>query len=208
MTLPHQLVPTFSYKKETRIQGNSVKGLTKQRRSYLLDRYVVLKLRQTCAFLVNSLVPAHIFFNVFVISFQYLPLACQAGLFISHISHIICISSKETSEASVLYCSLSSETGPVKWLLISDCVLETTSGIAQTWMKSFLKQIIKGNVEPWQLNVNFKLYNFLQIPSPRGRAGDFLAFEYQLYFISICLLMKQCSLTGWNPSGTDKAVYL
>ena len=195
--------PDSSYKKETRTQGNSIKVLTKQRWSYLLDRYVVPKIEQTFAFLAISFLLAHIFFNVFVISFQYLPLACQAGLFISP-----CISSKETSEASVLYCSLSSETGPVKWLLISDCVLETTSGIAQTWMKSFLKQIIKGNVEPWQLNVNFKLYNFLQIPSPRGRAGDFLAFEYQLYFISICLLMKQCSLTGWNPSGTDKAVYL
>ena len=62
VTLPYQIVPTFSYKKETRIQGNSVKVLTKQRWSYLLDRYVVLKLRQTCAFLVNSFLPAHIFF--------------------------------------------------------------------------------------------------------------------------------------------------
>ena len=97
LTLPHQIVPTFSYKKETRIQENSVNVLTKQRWSYLLNRYVVLKLRQTCTFLVNSFLPAHIFFNVFVISFQYLPLACQAGSFISP-----CISSKETSEASVL----------------------------------------------------------------------------------------------------------
>ena len=63
-------------------------------------------------------------------------------------------------------------------------------------MKSFQKQIIKANVVPWQLNINFKLYSFLQTPSPWERGWDILAFEYQLYFISICLLMKQCSRVG------------
>ena len=43
---------------------------------------------------------------------------------------------------------------------------------------------------------NFKFYSFLQTPSPWGRGWDILAFEYQLYFISICLLMKQCSRVG------------
>ena len=43
---------------------------------------------------------------------------------------------------------------------------------------------------------NFKLYSFLQTPSPWGRGWDILAFEFQLYFISICLLMKQCSRVG------------
>ena len=118
VTLPYQIVPTFSYKKETRIQGNSVNVLTKQRWSYLLDRYVVSKLEQTCTFLAGyQFYFCSEFFNVFVISFQCLPLACQAGSFISP-----CISSKETSEVSVLYCSLSSGTGLVTWLLISDCV--------------------------------------------------------------------------------------
>ena len=112
MTLPHQIVPTFSNKKETRIQGNSVKVLTKQGWSYLLDRYVVSKLEQICTFLAGyQFYFCSDFFNVFVISFQHLPLACQAGSFIPP-----CISSKETSEASVLYCSLSSGTGLVKWL--------------------------------------------------------------------------------------------
>ena len=35
-----------------------------------------------------------------------------------------------------------------------------------------------------------------QRPSPWRRGWDVLAFEYQLYFISICLLMKQCSRVG------------
>ena len=47
-----------------------------------------------------------------------------------------------------------------------------------------------------RLNINFKVYSFLQTPSPWGRGWDILAFEYQLYFISICLLMKQCSRVG------------
>ena len=99
MTLPHQIVPTFSFKKETRIHENSVNVLTKQRWSYLLDRYVVSELEQTCTFLAGyQFYSCSHFFNVFVISFQHLPLACQAGSFISP-----CISSKEPSDASVLY---------------------------------------------------------------------------------------------------------
>ena len=99
MTLPHQIVPTFSFKKETRIQENSVNVLTKQRWSYLLDRYVVSELEQTCTFLAGyQFYSCSHFFNVFVISFQHLPLACQAGSFISP-----CISSKEPSDASLLY---------------------------------------------------------------------------------------------------------
>ena len=43
-----------------------------------------------------------------------------------------------------------------------DWVLETTSGIAQTWTKSFLKQIIKATVLTWQSKMNFKLCSFSQ----------------------------------------------
>ena len=43
-----------------------------------------------------------------------------------------------------------------------DWVLEATSGIAQTWIKSFLKQIIKATVLTWQLKMNFKLCSFSQ----------------------------------------------
>ena len=44
-----------------------------------------------------------------------------------------------------------------------DWVLETTSGIAHTWRKSFLKQmIIKATVLTWQLKMNFKLCSFSQ----------------------------------------------
>ena len=79
------------------------------------------------------------------------------------------------------------------WLIrgFSDCGLELHR---PKWKAS--KNIIKANVAPWQLNINFKLYSFLQTPSPWGRGWDILAFEYQLYFISICLLMKQCSRVG------------
>ena len=62
-------------------------------------------------------------------------------------------------------------------------------------MEKLLKQIIKENVVLWQLKINFKLYSFLQ-PSSWGRGWAVLAFQYQLYFISICLLMKQCSRVG------------
>ena len=43
-----------------------------------------------------------------------------------------------------------------------DWVLETTSGIAQTWIKSFLKQIIKATVLKWQSKMNFKVCSFSQ----------------------------------------------
>ena len=43
-----------------------------------------------------------------------------------------------------------------------DWVLETTSGIPQTWTKSFLKQIIKATVLTWQWKMNFKLCSFSQ----------------------------------------------
>ena len=103
--------PDSSYKKETRIQENSIKVLTKQRWSYLLDRYVVPKLEQTFAFLAISFLLAHIFFNVFVISFQYLPLACQAGSFISpHVSAV----KKLLRLPCCIICSLSSGTGLVR----------------------------------------------------------------------------------------------
>ena len=74
-------------------------------------------------------------------------------------------------------------------------------------MKSFQKHIIKANGISWQLNINFKLCNFLQTPSLKERGGDVLAFEYQYYFILICLLMKQCPQTGWNPTGTGKGQF-
>ena len=41
-------------------------------------------------------------------------------------------------------------------------VLGTTTGIAQTWIKSFLKQIIKATVLTWQLKMNFQLCSFSQ----------------------------------------------
>ena len=44
-----------------------------------------------------------------------------------------------------------------------DCSgLETISGIAQTWTKSFFKQIIKATVLTSQLKMNFKLCSFSQ----------------------------------------------
>ena len=62
-------------------------------------------------------------------------------------------------------------------------------------MEKLLKQIIKDNVVLWQLKINFKLYSLFQ-PSPWGRGWDALVFEYQLYFILICFLTKQCSRVG------------
>ena len=61
-------------------------------------------------------------------------------------------------------------------------------------MKSFQKQIIKANVAPWQLNINFKLYSFLQDS------------VWILVLFHIDLLTNEAVFTGWNPSGT--AVYL
>ena len=62
-------------------------------------------------------------------------------------------------------------------------------------MEKLLKQIIKDNVVLRQLKINFKLYSLFQ-PSPWGRGWDALVFEYQLYFILICFLTKQCSRVG------------
>ena len=98
MTLPHQIVPTFSYKKGNTNTRKFSKSFNKTKVELPTGLVRSFKTWTNIRFSCYQFSSCSHFFNVFVISFQHLPLACQAGSFISP-----CISSKETSEASVLY---------------------------------------------------------------------------------------------------------